>query len=79
MVTISVVSDNFAQRLTLIRRHLRGIEVALDALEAEMHQRQQAGPAIIPGITGQTKPDGERAAQRAREAAIMPQEIKAIG
>lgn len=80
MAIIPATSDDFAQRLILIRRHLHGIEVALDALEAEMRQRQQTGPAIIPGVTGQTKPDGERAAQRAREAVYqqMPQEIKVI-
>lgn len=80
MTTLPATSDNFAQRLILIRRHLHGIEVALDALEAEIHQRQQAGPAIIPGITGATKPDGERAAQRAREVVYQqgPQEIKVI-
>lgn len=76
MTTLPAPADDFAQRLILIRRHLRGIEVEIDRLEAAMRQRQQVGPAIIPGVTGQTKPDGERAAQMAREAAIGPQELK---
>lgn len=61
--------DDFAQRLILIRRHLRGIEVALDALEHDVNQRR-----------GEPQPDGERAAQRAREVVYQagPGEVKVI-
>lgn len=76
MTTIPTTTDGFSERLVLIRRHLRGIEAALDTLEAEIRQRRQVVPVILPGVTGETKPDGERAAQRARDAAIGPQELK---
>ncbi len=58
--------DDYAQRLSTIRRHLIGLTAAIDALEREMlalHAPQS---------------DGERAAMRAREEIFLtgPQNIK---
>lgn len=59
--------DDLAQRLSTIRRHLHGLTLAIDALEAEM-LAQYAAP----------RSDAELAAQRAREGVykIGPQEVK---
>lgn len=60
--------DDFAQRLSIIRRHLNGLIVAVDALEREMQARREP------------QPDGERAAQQAREVVYRqgPQEVKVM-
>lgn len=60
--------DDFLQRLGIIRRHLRGLELAIDALEREMlalHAPQS---------------DGERAAATARQIVYRqgPSEVKLI-
>lgn len=52
--------EEFAQRLAIIRRHLNGLSMAIDALEHEMQQ------ASAP------RPPGERAAQRASDRARLP-------
>jgi hypothetical protein len=58
--------DAFAQRLLQIRRHLHGLELALDALERDM--LQQAAE----------RPNGERATEQAREVIYRqgPSEVK---
>lgn len=60
--------DDFAQRLSTIRRHLHGLELAIDALEHEMLARHAP------------QSDGERAAQAAREIVYRqsPSEVKYI-
>lgn len=59
--------DDFAQRLLLIRRHLHGLSVEIDRLEQDIQQQR-------------AQPDGERAAQRAREVVYQqgPRETKLI-
>jgi hypothetical protein len=60
--------NDFAQRLATIRRHLHGLTLAIDALEAEMLTRHEP------------RPEGEQAAQRAREVVYQQgaQEVKMI-
>lgn len=71
MTTLPVQSDDFAQRIATIRRHLHGLAVALDALERDYAKRYNDGVA---------RPAGEVATQRAREAARQtgPLEVKVI-
>ncbi len=71
MTTLPAQSpDDFAQQLETIRtmrRHLHGLELAIDALERKMLARYAP------------QPDGERAAQAAREVVYRagPAEVKA--
>lgn len=63
--------DDYAKRLSIIRRHLIGLTAAFEALERDMQARQAP------------QPDGERAAQAAREARgvvyqMGPSEVKVI-
>lgn len=59
---------DFAQRLSIIRRHLNGLIIAVDALERDMQARQAP------------QPDGERAAQAAQSVVYRqgPSEVKII-
>lgn len=68
MTTLSATPDDLAQRLSTIRRHLHGLELAIDALEHEMLARHAS------------QSDGERAAQAAREVVYRqaPSEVKYI-
>lgn len=68
MAYTTLPPDDFAQRLSIIRRHLNGLIVAVDALERDMQARRDP------------LPDGERAAQSAREVVYRqePQEVKVI-
>lgn len=66
MAYTTLPPDDFAQRLSIIRRHLDGISRALDMLERDIHRQQQT--------------DGERAAQAAREVVYQqrPGEVKIV-
>lgn len=66
---INLQPDTVEQRLTTIRRHLHGLTLAIDALEAEMLSLHHA-----------PRTDGETAAQQARAVEYRqgPSEIKVI-
>lgn len=71
MTTLPATPDDFAQRLSKMRRLINAMSVALEALERDYAQGYNGGAA---------RPAGEVAAQRAREATRQtgPLEVKSI-
>lgn len=71
MTTLPAQPDDFAQRLSKMRRLLNAMSLALDALESDYAIRYNGGAA---------RPAGDIAAQRAREIEyhIGAQETKII-